>query len=141
MSTEPGNIFERRFRNQPGDLGRVTEDAVRFIEEKGVSGQAVYLVNLVIEEMGTNLLKYGYDDTAVHEILLRLEIRHGTLLVLMEDDGHEFNPLNAKEPDVNLPAEERALGGLGIHLVRKMAEQVSYERRDGRNRLTVEIRC
>ena len=140
MSTEPGNIFERRFSNQPDDLSRVTEDAMRFIEAKEAGAQAVYLVNLVIEEMGTNLIKYGYDDTAVHEIMLRLEIRPGTLLVVIEDDGHEFNPLNAKEPDVNLPAEERALGGLGIHLVRKMAEQVSYERRDERNRLTVEIR-
>jgi serine/threonine-protein kinase RsbW len=140
MSTEPGNIFERRFHNRLDDLSRVTEEAVRFIEERGVSGRAVYVANLTIEEMGTNILKYGYDDTAVHEILLRLEIHPEALLLVLEDDGHEFNPVNAPEPDLNLPAEDRVPGGLGIHLIRKMIEQMDYERCGRRNRLTVRIR-
>jgi serine/threonine-protein kinase RsbW len=140
MSTEPGNIFERRFHNRLDDLNRVTEEAVRFIEERGVDGRAVYVANLTIEEMGTNILKYGYDDTAVHEILLRLEIHPDALLLVLEDDGHEFNPVNAPEPDLNRSAEDRVPGGLGIHLVRKMVEQMDYIRCGGRNRLTVRIR-
>jgi serine/threonine-protein kinase RsbW len=140
MSTEPGNIFERRFHNRLDDLNRVTEEAVRFIEERGVDGRAVYVANLTIEEMGTNILKYGYDDTAVHEILLRLEIHPDALLLVLEDDGHEFNPVNAPEPDLNRSAEGRVPGGLGIHLVRKMVEQMDYMRCGGRNRLTVRIR-
>ena len=140
MSIEPGNIFERRFQNQLDDLSRVTEEAVGFAEAKGVSPQAVYLVNLAIEELATNILKYGYDDTAAHEILLRLEIDSGTLLLVLEDDGHEFDPLAAPEPDVNLPAEERLPGGLGIHLVRKMVDEIHYQRLDGRNRLTVKLK-
>ena len=90
--------------------------------------------------MVTNTLKFGYDDTAVHEILLRVEVLPKRLLLIIEDDGHEFNPLNAPEPDVNLPAEQRTPGGLGIHLVRKFAEDVGYERSSGRNRLTIAIR-
>jgi serine/threonine-protein kinase RsbW len=140
MSTEPGNVFERRFYNRLDDLSRVTEEAVRFIEERGVGDRAVYVANLAIEEMATNILKYGYDDTAVHEILLRLEIHPAELRLALEDDGHEFNPLKAPEPDVNQPAEQRVPGGLGIHLIRKLAEQMNYERRGGRNRLTVRIR-
>ena len=58
---------------------------------------------------------------------------------MLEDDGHEFNPLAAPEPDVHLPAEQRVPGGLGIHLIRSLAERLHYERRDGRNRLTVKI--
>jgi serine/threonine-protein kinase RsbW len=140
MSTEPGNVFERRFHNRPDDLSRVTEDAVGFIEGRGVGDRAVYLANLAIEEMATNILKYGYDDTAVHEILLRLEIHPTELRLVLEDDGHEFNPLKAPEPDVSGPVEQRAPGGLGIHLVRKLVEQMDYERCGGRNRLTVRIR-
>lgn len=140
MSIEPGNIFERRFQNQLDDLGRVTAEAVGFAEEKGAGPQAVYFVNLAIEELATNILKYGYDDAAAHEILLRLEIHSGTLLLMLEDDGHEFDPLAAPEPDVHLPAEERLPGGLGIHLVRKMADEIHYQRCGGRNRLTVKIR-
>jgi anti-sigma regulatory factor (Ser/Thr protein kinase) len=139
MSTEPGNIFEKRFHNRLDDLSRVTEEAVRFIEERGVGNRAVYLVNLAIEEMVTNILKYGYDDTAVHEILLRLEVHPGALRLVLEDDGHEFNPMKAPVPDVNRPAEQRALGGLGIHLIRKLVEQMNYERCGGRNRLTISI--
>ena len=140
MSTEPGDVFERRFCNRLDDLSRVTEDAVRFIEGRGVGERAVYLANLAIEEMATNILKYGYDDTAAHEILLRLEIHPTELRLMLEDDGHEFNPLKAPEPNVNRPVEERDPGGLGIHLVRKLVEQMDYERCGGRNRLTVRIR-
>jgi serine/threonine-protein kinase RsbW len=140
MSTEPGDVFERRFYNRPDDLSRVTEEAVRFIEGRDVGDRAVYLANLAIEELATNILKYGYDDTAVHEILMRLEIHPGALRLVLEDDGHEFNPVTAPEPDVNGPVEERAPGGLGIHLIRKLAEQMDYERCGGRNRLTVRIR-
>jgi serine/threonine-protein kinase RsbW len=140
MSTEPGNIFERRFPNRPDDLSRVTEEAVRFIEARGAGDRAVYIVNLTIEEMGTNILKYGYDDTAIHEILLRLQLVPEALLLVLEDDGHEFNPVQAPEPDLNRPAEDRAPGGLGIHLIRKLVEQMDYMRCGGRNRLTVRIR-
>ena len=139
MSPGPDNVFERRFPNQLADLNRVTEQAVSFIEERGGTPGAVYLVNLSIEELGTNILKYAYDDTAVHEILLRLELHPETLLLLLEDDGHEFNPLAAPDPDINLPAEQRTPGGLGIHLIRKLAAQMTYERCGGRNRLTLKL--
>jgi anti-sigma regulatory factor (Ser/Thr protein kinase) len=141
MRAQPDNSFERRFLNRLEELNRVTEEAVRFVEQCGVGERAVYVANLAIEELATNILKYGYDDTAAHEILLRIEILEGELLVVLEDDGHAFNPIAAPEPDVVQPAEERPPGGLGIYLIRNLAERLEYERRDGRNRLTVRIRC
>jgi serine/threonine-protein kinase RsbW len=59
---------------------------------------------------------------------------------VLEDDGHEFNPVTAPEPDVRQPAVDRLPGGLGIHLVRSLVEHMAYERCNGRNRLTVTIR-
>ncbi len=142
MCTEPpGNIFERRFPNRLDELSRVTNDALRFLQESGVAGRAVHVVHLAIEEMGTNILKYGYDDAAVHEILLRVEIQHGSVRLVLEDDGHEFNPVMVPQPDVRQPVEERLPGGLGIHLVREMVDQMDYERRGGRNRLSLRIRA
>lgn len=140
MNMEPVKNFETRFQNRLADLIAAMEAAVRFLNENGVKSEAVHTANLAIEELTTNTLKYGYDDNAAHEILLRVEIQPGRLLLLFEDDGHEFNPLLLAEPDVNLPVEERAIGGLGIHLVRRFAQEMNYERRDGRNRLTVAIR-
>ena len=141
MSTEPRKTFERRFPNVLADLERVTEEAVQFLEAVGVPSEAVYLANLALEEMATNILKYGYDDQAAHEILLRLEVQPQRVRLILEDDGHPFNPLEAPEPDIHLPAEQRVPGGLGIHLVRRMAEHMSYERTAGRNRLTLKIRA
>jgi serine/threonine-protein kinase RsbW len=51
------------------------------------------------------------------------------------DDAPPFDPLEAPEPDTTLPVEQRPLGGLGIFLVRKLMDEVQYERRDGRNRV------
>ncbi|MFA6561421.1 MAG: ATP-binding protein [Verrucomicrobiia bacterium] len=140
MNTESAKKFETRFQNRLANLISAMEAAGQFLNDNGVGGQAAYAANLAIEELTTNTLKYGYDDTVVHEILLRVEILSDRIVLLFEDDGHEFNPLLAAEPDVNLPLEERTIGGLGIHLVRRFVQQMRYEHRDGRNRLTVEIR-
>ena len=140
MSADPGNIFERRFANRLDDLSRVVAEVARFMEDRKVSERAAYVTHLAIEEMVTNILKYGYDDDAAHDISLRLELLPDALVVLLEDDGHEFNPLAAPEPDVNQPPEQRAPGGLGIHLVRKLAETMEYQRCGRRNRLTIRIR-
>ncbi len=139
MSAPGGNVFEKQFPNELESLCRVIDEAVRFIEEREVSARAVNLARLAIEEMGTNILKYGYDDTARHEILVRVQVDPGTVLVVLEDDGHEFNPLEAPPPDAEVPLDQREPGGLGIHLVRKLATQMDYQRSGGRNRLTVKI--
>ncbi len=139
MGSNSGNVFEKRFSNQLESLSRAIEEAVRFLERSGVGAKPVNVAHLAIEEMATNILKYGYDDTARHEILLRVQIEPGSLLVVLEDDGHEFNPVEAAKPDLQRPIEEREPGGLGIHLVRNLAAGMDYERRGGRNRLTVRI--
>ncbi len=141
MSAKPGNVFEEQFGNQLESLSRVCDAAVQFLEERGVEARAVNLAHLAIEEMGTNILKYAYDDTAHHDILLRLTMEPDCLLVVLEDDGHEFNPVQAPLPDLELPPEQRQPGGLGIHLIRNLATQMDYQRCEGRNRLTVRIAC
>ncbi len=139
MNAKQGNVFEKQFTNHLDNLVRVIEEAVRFLEDHGVTEKAVNLAHLAIEEMATNILKYGYDDSAIHHIVLRMQIEPGTLLIRLEDDGHEFNPLEAPPPDLNVPLEAREPGGLGIHLVRHLASHVEYQRCEGRNRLTIRI--
>jgi serine/threonine-protein kinase RsbW len=140
MSSEPGNTLERCFHNRLDELNRAIEEALRFLQERNVGDRAVYVANLAIEEMVTNTLKYGYDDTSVHELRLRMELHPGELLLVFEDDGHEFNPLKTPEPELNLPTEQRVPGGLGIYLVHKLVERMDYERCGGRNRLSVRVK-
>jgi serine/threonine-protein kinase RsbW len=111
-----------------------TEQAEAWLAEQNVSFEAMYLASLTIEELVTNCIKYGFpDDPNSHTIHVTFSVRHQTLDVQMIDDGNPFNPLEAPAPDLSLPAEDRPIGGLGLHLLRELADAVSYERRDGKN--------
>lgn len=136
MSLDHGKCFERHLANRFDALAQVTEEVRQFLEAQAVAGAAAYGVQLAIEELVTNIIKYGYDDEAPHQILLHLEIQAGVVRLSIEDDGHEFNPLTAPEPKLDQPLEDRLPGGLGLHLIREMAHDLTYERTSGRNRVT-----
>lgn len=126
-----------RLPNTFDALTSAADDTTRFLEENSASPDAVFAANLAIEELVTNIVKYGYDDTDTHEILVRLVIADGALTIEISDDGHEFDPFSQPEPDTSLPAEERPIGGLGIHFVRNMLDACSYCRDGVRNVVTL----
>jgi sigma-B regulation protein RsbU (phosphoserine phosphatase) len=115
-----------------------------FIEQEKLPSKLGFQLNLVLDELLTNTINYGFAQdrrppTERHiEVLLR---RQGQDLVLvLEDDAAAFNPLDAPPPDLDKSLEERRIGGLGIHLVRNIMNELHYER-DGRmNRLTLRKR-
>ncbi len=86
-----------------------------------------------MEELFANLLHYGYRDTLEHAIFVRCRFDGADLHLEIEDDGVPFDLTTAPEPDLTLPLDERPVGGLGIHMVRKSMDSVRYERRAGRN--------
>jgi serine/threonine-protein kinase RsbW len=92
---------------------------------------------LAVEELGTNIIKYGYDDAAKHLIHLSAAPEQHGFRIRLEDDGHEFNPCLAPESDPNLPLEERKPGGWGLSLCRRLLAEMKYERHDGRNHLMI----
>jgi anti-sigma regulatory factor (Ser/Thr protein kinase) len=104
-----------------------------FLDGCAAPGAASFLADLVIEELVTNTIKYGYDDAGAHAIALRVAYDEGRLFIEVRDDGRAFNPLEQAAPDTTLPAEQRDIGGLGIHLVRQMTDSVVYERRGHEN--------
>lgn len=103
------------------------------LEGWGADAHARYVAQLAVEELGTNIIKYGYDDHNEHLIRLRARYEEPAFRIELEDDGHEFNPWLASEPDPNLSLEERKPGGWGLSLVRRLAAGFDYERRAGRN--------
>jgi anti-sigma regulatory factor (Ser/Thr protein kinase) len=113
------------------------ESASRWLTQRGVSAEVQNFANLAIEEFATNSIKYGYDDTQEHLIEVNLSLAKGELVLTIVDDGRAFNPLQAPEPKLSMPVEDRPVGGLGIYLVRKMSDQIRYAREDGKNRLTL----
>jgi len=112
-------------------LPAAADAATQFLESNNASPDVVFAASLAIEEIVTNIIKYGYDDALKNEITVRLALLENMLEIEICDDGEEFNPFNQPEPDVSSGA--RQIGGLGIHFVRNMLDNYSYERRDGRN--------
>lgn len=97
-------------------------------------------LTLVLEELFTNVVKYGYDDDRVHEIIVRVMADNGVLTASMEDDGRPFNPGDAQIADTTGSVEERPIGGLGIHLIFTIVDSFEYERVNGLNRSTITIK-
>jgi serine/threonine-protein kinase RsbW len=114
------------------------EAAEAWLDEHEVPAKAAYFVALAIEEIVTNCIHYGYDDEEDHTIVVSLAVADETLTVGIVDDGRAFDPLAAPEPDFSEKIQNRRVGGLGIHLLRNLADRISYERLDGTNRMILE---
>jgi anti-sigma regulatory factor (Ser/Thr protein kinase) len=123
--------------NSRDAIARANGEAERWLESYQPGPEVLNLVLLAIEEVVTNCIEYGYDDDDEHTIVIVLSIIDGSLIMEVIDDGHPFDPLNQPAPDFSLDVQDRPIGGLGIYLLRKLADHISYERRDGTNRLTL----
>lgn len=129
------NRLSFRFKVTLEEISRVNEEVSVWMNDLGMASVISYVSRLAIEELGTNALKYGYDDHQAHEVDVELELSEFGLQVTFMDDGRPFNPLETAAPDVSLPLEERTIGGLGIHLLRSVTDNLEYQRVDGKNRI------
>ena len=126
-----------RVKSAFAEIPTANEAASRWLAARNAPPAADYLANLAIEELVTNCIKHGYDDTGEHIIEITLKLSGNELVLTLSDDGHPFNPLEWPEPDTSLPIEDRPIGGLGIHLLRKMSDRMEYERKGGKNQHTL----
>jgi len=92
-------------------------------------------LNLMLDELVTNIIRYAYADEAEHRIEIDLRATAEGFEASVTDDGVAFNPLEKAPPQLDAPLDERPVGGLGIHLVRRLVDQIEYQRIDERNRL------
>lgn len=119
--------------NQLAELERLEDEVERFATENQAPDQLLSMVRLVLEEVISNIIRYGYDDNQRHDIVVHVVVAARELLIEVSDDGKPFDLTLQPEPDLSLPVEQRPVGGLGIHLVRQCMDRIEYERRDGRN--------
>jgi serine/threonine-protein kinase RsbW len=126
--------------NALSEVPRAAEQVEAFCHDRNIPAAVAYKFGLALDEMLTNVISYAFADGESHAIEIRLEKRDGYLTAVMSDDGAPFDPLTQPAPDVHAPLEQRKIGGLGIHLLRKLMDDADYQRRDGRNHLTFRIR-
>ena len=106
-------------------------------EEKHLSQNDTMSLNLALEEAVTNVILYAYPDGSDGLVDIEAVLREHLLEFIITDSGIPFDPTSAPEVDINLLAEERSIGGLGIHLVRQIMDEVRYQRIDNKNVLTL----
>ena len=122
------------------DVPEIPVAAVRiasFCEEIGLAPETVFDINLVVDELLTNTINYGYDDNREHRIDLVLRLERDMLVVEITDDGRPFDPSQMPDTDTWANLKSRPIGGLGVFFVRRAMDGVAYRREDGCNIVTL----
>ena len=108
------------------------------LEEADCPLKAQMQISVAAEEIYVNIAHYAYaPETGTVTLRLELQEEPPAVTLTFLDSGIPFNPLDRTDPDVSLPAEEREIGGLGIFMTKKIMNEVTYERRDGKNVLRI----
>ena len=120
------------------ELDNVLSFADTILEELGCSVKAQMQIDIAIEEIFVNIAHYAYPE-AKGEAVIYVEPGEGSssVTITFEDEGIPYDPLKNEDPDITLSADDRPIGGLGIFMVKKSMDEVSYEYKDGKNRLTI----
>jgi anti-sigma regulatory factor (Ser/Thr protein kinase) len=119
---------------------RLGEWIEEFCGLHGLSTATQCELNLALEEIVMNVIEYGRPENPQGAIRLSLTLGDGEIVATVADRGAPFNPLLAPEPDLSTDLEHRGVGGLGIHLARRLVSSMEYERREGENYLTLRKR-
>ncbi|MBR4543982.1 MAG: ATP-binding protein [Lachnospiraceae bacterium] len=120
-------------------IGILNEAIENIMRDEGASEAKIISIDVAIDEIFSNIIFYSglkEDDKALIRVTVEDDDEKKIMLEFI-DTGKPFNPLERPEPDVTKPAEEREIGGLGIFMVKKSMDHVSYRNEDGKNIFTI----
>jgi serine/threonine-protein kinase RsbW len=123
-------------RNDLAEIPRLATFVEAFCAPLAPTPKDVPALQLALEEAVTNVINHGYADSQPHTFTVELAAADRRVTVIVTDDAPAYDPLARAEVDITLPLEDRPIGGLGVHLVKKLMDSARYERRDGHNILT-----
>ena len=115
--------------SEPDSIGPALDELESCLIEDGVSTEHILEVRLLGEEAITNVVKYA----GAASMALEVQVTREQIVVVLRDDGKPFDPSSAESPDLEASLADRALGGLGIHLIQSLSDAVSYAREEDRN--------
>ncbi len=128
-----GSGFRMPIVGQLSEVARVAAAFAEFAAAQRVPTEVRRSLQVVLDDLLANVVNHGLAGRAGGEATVDVAINGGELIVTISDNGPPFDPFARAAPDTTLSIEERQIGGLGIHLVRQMMDEVSYERREDRN--------
>ena len=120
------------------NLPKVTDFILESLEETDCKPKVLMQMELVIEEIFVNVASYAYNpNIGTCTISKDFETEPRSITLTFVDSGVPYNPLEKEDPDTSLGVHERQIGGLGIFLVKKTVDEITYEYKDGKNILRI----
>ena len=129
-------MVARRFPRSTAALAEIFAFVAEFLASEGIDGDRAFDLDLVVEELFTNMVKYSREGKDDIEIALAREA-DGLCLTLRDFNVERFDVTGTPDVDVSRPISERKAGGLGLHLVRRIADRFEYDYRNRTSTITV----
>ncbi len=120
-------------KNDLTELENLSMQIDKFCNLQGISKRDTFKLNLVVDEVFTNIVSYGFSNQKEHLIRIDIQIIGDELTIRIEDDGMPFDPTAIPENDLGCSVENRPIGGLGLHLINRIMNQLSYSRVGNKN--------
>lgn len=123
--------------NSLSELDRLNAQLEEIGKAWKLSPKLILQLNLALDELFTNVVNYGLDTDSQQRVVFTILYRNDVLEIVMSDAGKAFDPTEPADPDFDIPLEDKEIGGLGIFLVRKCCDTISYIRENGKNIVTL----
>lgn len=118
-------------------LGQIEREVAAFGAEQGWPADLLFHVQLVLDELATNVIDHGYGASG-YDFQIMIESKPQAVRIEVVDEARPFDPLeDAPQPITEASLEEREVGGLGVHITKQLMDEMEYRRENGKNRLTL----
>ncbi len=129
-----------KLTNDLSELDALCQHLGQFCKAAGITEREQFQINLALDELFTNIISHGFKDEDEHRVFITVDHRDGEVVLIVEDDGVPFNPLDLSDPDLKCALKEREVGGLGITLIKAFMDDIHYQRKADKNILTMKKR-
>ena len=123
--------------NQRDQVDTVRKFFDDYSKENKLTEKTVHDIQMALDELLTNIVNYGYEDTDEHQIDIHFGVNDDAVKVEIVDDSKPYNILEKDNPDISLSMEDKPIGGLGIFLIKKLMSNVDYYTEEGKNHLVM----
>jgi len=125
-------------KNEISELPILIAKIDELVAKWSIPAKAAMEIHLALEELVTNIIFYAYDDTETHTVDIQFGMTPKGMMIRTEDDGKAFDVLSQAEPiHISRSIEDRPIGGLGLHFIKTIMDNIEYERTGNKNRLTI----
>jgi serine/threonine-protein kinase RsbW len=131
---------ELTLRNNMADLAVLRDAVDRFAAQHGIPVKSLIALQVVLDEIVSNIMKYAWRDRETHRLHVRLHTNGSVIEGEISDDGQPYDPRNSPSPPAAVAGSRPRPGGLGVYMVKQFVDRFDYERVDGHNRLKLTMR-